>query len=196
MAAVVLGFVPARRWQRRVQLRRLRRRWADHHIDRAAVGARWRPPLDTLTALDRQLRALGLVEPAAQTATALDEALTRAVTGTRVDAEISRAAALGESTNGTGLSPATGDPDVAAVHADLTYARTTANGLLKANTDAAHHFIKVAAAATAERGRTTAAVEAVRVRALGTLAQATTDAAVLLPDQDPDPATGEHPTGS
>lgn len=184
LAVAVLGFVPVRRWRRRTRLRRLHRRWGAHRIDRLAIGPRWRPAVDTVAATDRHLRAAGPVDAAADAATVLDEVLLRARAGTCLDTEITHAAAaLTGAPTRTGADPAGGDPDVAALRADLHRARETAAGLLEANTAAADHLT----AAAADRAGHTAAIEAVRVRALGALTQATTDATALLPDPPPPP---------
>jgi hypothetical protein len=181
LVTAVLAFVPARRLRRRRRLRRLTRQWAGHRIARASMGARWRPALDVLADSERWLRLTKLPEQAGSAAEELGRALDRARAGTRVDAEIARVGRHADPT--ADPTKVAVDVDVRALQADLVRAVEIRDGLLAANADAAHRIVELTAAARAELADQTAAIAAVRERALGTLTDSTRDAAALLPER-------------
>lgn len=178
----LLCFVPARRARRRRRLRRLGRRWAAHRVERSSVGPAWHPALDSLADSERWLRQRGLPAQAGLAAAELGRALERAASGGRVEREISR---VGASLGVGGPEDSSGDADVRAVRADLARAVTVRDGLLDANVGAATRLAQLAVATDAELTARTAAVEAVRERALGTLSDAVLEASTLLPDPPP-----------
>jgi len=178
LATPVLGFVPVRRTQRRWRLRRLTRRWAAQRVARSAVGPRWQPALDALTAAERSLRAAGLPEHAGTAADALGLALDRAAAGTDVEAEITRITAAVDAGDPT-------DPDVGVLRSDLLRAAQTRDVLVAANRAAADRMTHLAATAGSAAAAGAAAVTAVRERALGELGDAVARADALRPP-DPD----------